>query len=239
MIGHHLLVVRRHSWVVAVALLATATACGGASASTEQDASPSTPPPVSLAEATGTPDDATTTNFPPGTQPPATTAAPATTEATTTTSTLPATVPLPTPAPLPFEDDTPEPVVPLGSIAIPMIGIDRPLFDGIRLPTFDLGPGHWPGTALPGQIGNMVIGGHRTASHADFGDLDLLQPGDEMIVTDNAGASFTYVVDSTEIIDPFAATIIYQTPAKTATLFACHPKGSTDQRIIVRLTMRA
>ena len=149
---------------------------------------------------------------------------------------MPTIVPLPTPAHIPFEDESPEPVVPLGSIAIPAIGIDRPMFEGIRLPTFDLGPGHWPGTAMPGQIGNVVVGGHRTESHADFGDLDLLQPGDEVIFTDNTGARFTYQVERTEIIDPFAAPIVYQTRENTATLFACHPKGTTDQRIVVRLT---
>ena len=150
-----------------------------------------------------------------------------------------AVAPLPTPELIPLDDESPEPVVPLGSIAIPAIGIDRPMFEGIRLPTFDMGPGHWPGTAMPGQVGNVVIGGHRTSSNADFGDLDLLQPGNEVIITDNSGARFTYLVDRTEIIDPFSAVIVGQTPARTATLFACHPKGSTDQRIVVRLTLAA
>lgn len=113
------------------------------------------------------------------------------------------------------------------------------MFEGIRLPTFDMGPGHWPGSAMPGQVGNVVIGGHRTEGNADFGDLDLLQPGDEVIITDNAGQRFTYLVDKTEIVDPFSAVIVGQTPAKTATLFACHPKGSTDQRIVVSLTLAA
>lgn len=153
--------------------------------------------------------------------------------------TLPVIAALPVPAQIPLEDDTPEPVVPLGSIAIPALGIDRPMFEGIRLPTFDLGPGHWPGSALPGQVGNVVVGGHRTEGHADFGDLDRLQPGDEVVFTDTAGSTVTYVVTATEIIDPFAAAIVHQTPAKTATLFACHPKGSTSQRIIVRLAIRA
>jgi sortase A len=167
--------------------------------------------------------------------------APPTTPATeaTTAYTLPPEVVLPEPQPPPVDDEASEPVVALGSIAIPAIGIDRPLYEGIRLPTFDLGPGHWPGTALPGQVGNMVIGGHRTSGHADFGELDRLQPGDDVTVTDTAGASFTYRVDSIEITDPFAARVVYQTPARTATLFACHPPGSTTQRIVVHLTFAA
>jgi sortase A len=130
-------------------------------------------------------------------------------------------------------------LVVLGSIAIPSIGIDRSLYEGIRLPTFDLGPGHWPGTAMPGQIGNMVIGGHRTDGNADFADLDQLQPGAEVIVTDVSGTAFVYLVEQVEITDPFAARTVYQTPERTATLFACHPPGSVAQRIVVHLTLRA
>lgn len=158
----------------------------------------------------------------------ATTAPPATLASTTT---------LPQPIPPPADAQSPEPVVPLGRLAIPAIGIDRRLFEGIRLPTFDLGPGHWPGSALPGQPGNMVIGGHRTSGNRDFRDLDQLERGDEMIVTDDAGATFTYVVAATEITGPFSVRVIHQTPESTATLFACHPPGSVAQRIVVHLTL--
>ena len=65
----------------------------------------------------------------------------------------------------------------------------------------------------------------------------LEEPGDDVIISDNTGARFTYLVDRTEIVDPFSAVIVGQPRAKTATLFACHPKGSTDQRIVVRLTL--
>lgn len=158
---------------------------------------------------------------------------------TTTVAPTPSTVSLPRPIAPPLDDEAPEPVVPLGRISIPAIGIDRPMFEGIRLPTFDLGPGHWPGTAMPGQIGNMVLGGHRTSSFADFADMDLLAPGDEVIVTTNDGASFTYVVETTEITDPNAQRVVQQTEERTGTLFACHPKGSVRQRIVVHLALRA
>lgn len=128
-------------------------------------------------------------------------------------------------------------MVQLGRLAIPAMGIDRPLFDGIRLPTFDMGPGHWPGSAMPGQQGNMVVGGHRTSANRDFRDLDQLEPGDEMIVTDNAGETFTYVVQSSEITGPYSLRVIHQTPDSTATLFACHPPGEVIERIVVHLTL--
>lgn len=157
---------------------------------------------------------------------------------TTTTTTPWAPVELPQPIALPSDLDTSEPAVALGRITIPAIGVDSPLSEGIRLPTLDRGPGHWPGSALPGEVGNVVIGGHRVSHHHDFRDLDRLVPGDEVSIANVEGVVFTYVVDSTEITGPFSTRLTYQTPLRTATLFACHPPGSVDQRIVVHLTQR-
>lgn len=150
--------------------------------------------------------------------------------------TIPTTVPLPQPVAPPVDENATEPVVERGRIAIPSIGLDARLYEGLSLPTFDLGPSLWPGTAMPGQIGNMVVGGHRTSANADFRHLDQLLAGDEMLVTDSAGVQHTYAVDSIEFTDPFAARIIHQTPRRTATLYACHPPGSVSRRIVVHLT---
>lgn len=173
------------------------------------------------------------TTSPPTTSPPTTVTTPA------TTAVVPTTVALPQPIAPPLDAEAEEPVVELGRLAIPSLGLDATLYEGIRLPTFDLGPGHWPGSALPGQVGNMVVGGHRTSSNADFADLDELEAGDQMIATGNDGTPYTYAVDRVEITDPFAARIIGQTAAGTATLFACHPPGSVDYRIVVHLTLVA
>ncbi|MEY3493869.1 MAG: hypothetical protein RL413_1287, partial [Actinomycetota bacterium] len=44
---------------------------------------------------------------------------------------------------------------------------------------------------------------------------------------------FVYRVTRTEVVTPEAMWIVDQTPAATATLFACHPPGSTKERIVV------
>ncbi len=150
--------------------------------------------------------------------------------------TIATTVPLPQPVPPPVDENAAEPVIERGRVTVPSIGLDAALYEGLALPTFDLGPSLWPGTAMPGQIGNMVVGGHRTSANADFRHLDQLVAGDEMLVTDNAGVQHTYAVDSIEITDPFAARIIHQTPQRTATLYACDPPGSVSRRIVVHLT---
>jgi sortase A len=110
------------------------------------------------------------------------------------------------------------------------------MFEGIRLSTLDNGPGHWPGTAMPGEIGNVVVAGHRVSHNRDFRNLDDLQPGDEVIMS-TASGRHVYLVRSTEIVTPDAMWIIDQTEAPTATLFACHPPGSVSERIVVHLDL--
>ena len=129
-----------------------------------------------------------------------------------------------------------EPVVTLGTIEIPRIGLNTSLFEGITLTTFDRGPGHWPGSALPGAMGNVVVGGHRTSKARPFRHLEQLAPGDEVIFTTDAGR-YVYHVMRTEIVTPDAMWIINQTEAYTATLFACNPVGSTKERIVVFLEL--
>ena len=129
-----------------------------------------------------------------------------------------------------------EPVLVIGSIEIPKLGVVDYLYEGIRLTTLDRGPGHWPRTAMPGHTGNVVVAGHRTSHGKPFRNVDQLIPGDEVIFTTDAGR-FVYIVVSTEIVKPDAMRVISQTLGFTATLTACHPVGSTDERIIVHLDL--
>ncbi len=107
------------------------------------------------------------------------------------------------------------------------------MYEGIRLTTLNHGPGHWPGSASPGQVGNMVVAGHRTSHGAEFRHIDRLVPGDVVTFTTPDGV-FDYTVIGTDIVGPDAMWIIDPSDTPTATLFACHPPGSTRQRIVVR-----
>jgi len=120
----------------------------------------------------------------------------------------------------------------LGTIEIPALKVRQNLLRGVTLKTFDYGVGWWPGTAVPGGYGNMVLGGHRTTSPKPFRHLERLKPGDEIIVTTKDGR-FVYLVRETQIVDDSALWIVDQAPGFTATLFACHPVGSTTQRIVI------
>ena len=136
----------------------------------------------------------------------------------------------------PVPEEGRESYVQIGTMQIPAIGIDAPLGEGVTLTNLNKGPGHWPGTALPGALGNAVIGGHRVSHTHPFRDLDKLVTGDVVTMTVATG-QFAYAVTATEIVLPTEVRVLDQTDAFTATLFACTPKGQTTHRIIVHLTM--
>ena len=168
-----------------------------------------------------------------------TTAVPVT-AAPTTAAPAPAPAPAPVsrPARPPSNPYTPEPLVRIGTIEIPRIGLNHAIFEGISLRTIDHGPSHWPGTARPGQVGNTVFAGHRVTHSHPFRNIDQLAPGDEVIF-DVDGIRSTYVVTGSEVVTPKALHIVNQTPTPTGTLFACHPPGSAKFRYVVRLSLRA
>lgn len=150
-----------------------------------------------------------------------------------TGSTLP---PLPLPDAPPADPYAPTPQVVLGSISIPALGVTADMQEGITLTAVNRGPGHWPGTPMPGELGNMVVAGHRTTYSKPFADLDLLHPGDKVIFTMPNG-TFVYQVRGLIIVPSANIGIATQSRAHTATLFACHPKHSAAYRIVAKLEL--
>ena len=215
--------VHRFRGLVALAIAAAAlTACGGGSGPsagvTTTDDSPELVAPTTVpTPVTELPsDDASTTTEG--------------TEATTTT------LGLPVPVPPPADPYGVEPLQGLGTIDIPKISVHDTFYEGIRLTTIQHGPSHWPGTAQPGQPGNVVIAAHRTTYSHPFLHIDQLVVGDTVTFT-VAGVASTYVVTSHEIVRPTALWIVDQTPTATATLFACHPLHSAAFRYVVHLAL--
>lgn len=191
------------------------------------------PPPSTAAATSAAPSTQATTTVAPTTRAPApTTTAPPTTRATTTVApTLPEEPPEPIAPPVdPYAHEESEL---LGSIAIPKLGLEAPFLEGIRLVTLDQGPGHWPGSAMPGEVGNVVVAGHRVSHGGVFRYIDTLVEGDELVFGTDTG-THTYRVTSTEIVTPDALWIVDPTDTPTATLFACHPPGSVSHRIVVK-----
>lgn len=128
------------------------------------------------------------------------------------------------------------PPAPTGSavamIRIPRIGLEKVVVEGVGVEDLKAGPGHYPGTPLPGQPGNAAIAGHRTTYGAPFNRIDELQAGDPILVTTTQG-SFRYEVAETRVVPPSATWVLDPTDDNRLTLTSCHPKFSARQRIVV------
>ena len=141
------------------------------------------------------------------------------------------------PVGVPADEYAAEAVQEIGIIEIPKIGLTHRLYHGITMRNIDKGPSHWPGTAMPGEVGNTVFAGHRVTKTRPFRNIDQLVPGDEVIFN-VAGVSSVYVVTGSKVVLPSAMEIVDPTPTATGTLFACHPPGSAKYRYVVLVALR-
>ncbi len=139
---------------------------------------------------------------------------------------------LPTPEPVPAPYDASRPGAPIGRLQIPAIGVDETLYDQVTSLSIDKGPSHWPGTAMPGELGNVVVAGHRTTHRSPFLRLGDLHAGDEIVFV-MPGATSKYRVTYSEIVSPKALDIVNQHDVSEATLFTCHPPGSASERLVI------
>lgn len=122
---------------------------------------------------------------------------------------------------------------PLGRIEIPAIGVDWVFVHGTSREDLKKGPGHFPATPMPGQIGNAAIAGHRTTYGAPFHRLDELRPGD-VIVTETLAGRYEYSVRELLVVRPTDVHVVANTPDPQLTLTTCNPKYSARERLIVQ-----
>lgn len=150
----------------------------------------------------------------------------------------------PTSAPPPMEQTVPTTTPPpdlgeaMASIQIPRIDLDKFVVEGVGVEDLKKGPGHYPGTAMPGEIGNAAIAGHRTTYGAPFGRLDELDVGDPIVVTTRSG-EFTYEVIESKVVSPEDVWVLDPTPDGRLTLTTCHPRYSAAQRLIIVAALKA
>ena len=102
------------------------------------------------------------------------------------------------------------------------------------------GPGHIPGTALPGEVGNVVLSGHRTTYGAPFNRWDELTPGD-LVVLETRDGWFTYRITGSQVVLPNAVEVTFPVPGerdatptrRLLTMTTCNPEYSARERLIV------
>jgi sortase A len=126
----------------------------------------------------------------------------------------------------------PELGAPVGRIVIPDLELNWIIVEGTDPEHLSSGPGHVSGSAVPGQIGNTVISGHRTTYGAPFFHLDELQRGDTITVETLIG-THTYEVVETRTILPTDTWVATQWEGSWLTLTTCAPPYYSTHRLIV------
>jgi sortase A len=147
----------------------------------------------------------------------------------------------------------------IANIYIPRLGDDYhfTIVEGTNAADLEKGPGHYAGTALPGQVGNFAVAGHRVGKGEPFLNLDQLVPGDAVVIetakdwyvyrvlgdtaSGNLSTPTTEGVVGREIVDPSDVGVILPVPdhkgvtptAALLTLTTCHPKFTANKRMIV------
>src|ERR1700722_13538307 len=102
-----------------------------------------------------------------------------------------------------------------------------------------MGPGHYPGTPLPGQRGNVGIAGHRTTFGAPFFRLNEVVPGDLIYLTDTSGTTWVYSVQREWVVAPTDVGVLDPTQKAELTLTTCNPRFEAISRLVVRAQLEA
>lgn len=117
--------------------------------------------------------------------------------------------------------------------------LDEPVMvvEGVTDDVLATGPGRYPGTSYPGQWGNFAVAGHRTTNGGPFWNLDQMQEGDEIHVTDRNGTRWVYAYVERRIVQPSDVSVLAEDPLQRArpmlTLTTCHPRWSQTERLVV------
>jgi sortase A len=147
----------------------------------------------------------------------------------------------------------------IANIYMPRLGDDYhfTIVEGTNDADLEKGPGHYSGTALPGQVGNFSVAGHRVGKGEPFLNLDQLKPGDAIVIEtvtnwyvyrvlgDVASGDLSTPgiegVVGREIVKPSAVNVVLPVPdhpgvtptASLITLTTCHPKFTATDRMII------
>ena len=121
----------------------------------------------------------------------------------------------------------------IGRMEIPRLRLSVMVFEGINKTTLRRAAGHIPGTALPGQPGNVGLSGHRDTFFRPLKDLRIK---DEVQIATLRG-NFDYEVESLRVVEPEDVGVLAASAENVLTLVTCYPfyyVGPAPQRWIVR-----
>ncbi|MXM62082.1 class E sortase [Streptomyces sp. HUCO-GS316] len=118
------------------------------------------------------------------------------------------------------------------------------IVEGVSQEALKKGPGHYPGTAMPGELGNFAVAGHRTGWGQPFHRLPELKKGDAIEV-EWQGRSYTYRVTRTKLVVPSDVGVVLPVPGRRGaepdtariTLTTCADRGR-DGTYVHRLVVQ-
>lgn len=130
----------------------------------------------------------------------------------------------------------------MGILYVPRFGENytRPVLSGVGSVVLDeLGLGHYPGTATPGEVGNFAIAGHRQTHGKVLDNIHTLVPGDKLYVQ-TASGYYTYVFRNKQIVLPDRSDVLLPVPTqpekepkeRILTMTSCNPRFGDQERII-------
>ncbi|MDQ6828375.1 MAG: class D sortase [Gemmatimonadota bacterium] len=120
---------------------------------------------------------------------------------------------------------------PVGRLVIPRIALDEVVVEGVGDDELSAGPGHLPGSVLPGETGNAVVSAHRDRH---FHGIDALAAGDT-IITETSHDRVTWLVSSRRVVGR-GEPALFSTAGATLTLTTCWPVryvGPAPDRLII------
>ena len=120
-----------------------------------------------------------------------------------------------------------------GRIEIPRLGVSVMVIEGVKPRSLKVAVGHVPGTAFPGESGNVAIAGHRDTF---FRKLRQIRNTDAIRLTTLYG-SYDYRVESTRVVGPREVEVLQSSNQPELTLVTCYPfyyAGPAPDRFIVR-----
>lgn len=124
----------------------------------------------------------------------------------------------------------------IGLIEIETLDLKYAVLEGTGSHEFSCGIGHISDTAGIGEKGNCVLAGHNGSRYGTFfTNLKTIRTGDVVKLTDKEGNSYSYVVESMEVVGPYENSVKAQGEESELTLITCENKGT--MRLIVRCAM--
>jgi len=121
-----------------------------------------------------------------------------------------------------------------GLLLIPEIGLKLPISEGVGVHALKIGAGHIRGTAWAGEIGNIVLAGHNSATDGRlFSRLNSLNEG-ELVTIDTGGEKYNYrIFDQKEVADDDLSVLYTNEDSELLTLITCLD-GDNSRRLVLQ-----